>query len=457
MLFIKRGKPPGFSKEEYMQVGEVLRRVAFNTLDAMTGGKQNRIKEVNESEIVRGITPEYEARRIEAIMDYARTNCEFYSNIPENPELKDFPVMTKMDYNTHRQEILADAYQGQEDTLAQLNTSGSTGVPFTVYADGEKMTRVYMNMLAFHELNGFRMGMKRGEFRVWIKGKNAISPWKSFKNNLKMIDISNMGDDYLATVCERIRREKIQCLVAYSSALTALTEYIERENVDISKWQVEMIYSMGEALPQSTYDLIVKVFGFAPVRSYGNNELGFIAASLPYDDRYVADLYNYHVEILKLDSDEPAEEGEVGRIVATDYYNRAFPMIRYDTGDTGIYHEEIDEEGRKHGYFTEIYGRRGSLMYNTKGEPLSIHVFMNVLLKMEGVVHQSKCIQWEKKRYELLVNADRDRLVEEDLVALYRRYLGDDAVIDVTYVDEIPVQQSGKRMVCENRCPDYQK
>ena len=210
-----------------MQVGEVLRRVAFNTLDAMTGGKQNRIKEVNESEIVRGITPEYEARRIEAIMDYARTNCEFYSNIPENPELKDFPVMTKMDYNTHRQEILADAYQGQEDTLAQLNTSGSTGVPFTVYADGEKMTRVYMNMLAFHELNGFRMGMKRGEFRVWIKGKNAISPWKSFKNNLKMIDISNMGDDYLATVCERIRREKIQCLVAYSSALTALTEYIE--------------------------------------------------------------------------------------------------------------------------------------------------------------------------------------------------------------------------------------
>ena len=94
-------------------------------------------------------------------------------------------------------------------------------------------------------------------------------------------------------------------------------------------------------------------------------------------------------------------------------------------------------------------------MYNTKGEPLSIHVFMNVLLKMEGVVHQSKCIQWEKKRYELLINADRERLNEEALVNLYRKYLGDDAQIDVTYVDEIPVQASGKRMVCENRCPDY--
>ena len=379
----------------------------------------NRIMEVNESEIVRGITPEYEERRLRAITDYARYNCAFYKD------------------------ILADEYQGKEDTLHQLNTSGSTGVPFTVYADDEKMTRVLMNTMAVYELNGFRMGMKRGEFRVWIEGKNVITPWKSFKNNLQMIDISNMGDDYLATVCERIRKEKMQCLVAYSSALTALTEYIKRENVDVSRWQVEMIFSMGEALPDSTYSLIEEIFGFSPVRSYGNNENGFIAVSLPSDDRYVADLYNF--------------PGEVGRIVVTDYYNRAFPMIRYDTGDTGVYCTEIDKYGRKHGYFTEIYGRRGSLLFNTKGEPLSIHVFMNVLLKLEGVVHQSKCIQWEKKRYELLVNADRDNLDEEKLVGLYRRYLGEDAQIDVTYVDEIPVQASGKRMVCENRCPDYVK
>ena len=47
--------------------------------------------------------------------------------------------------------------------------------------------------------------------------------------------------------------------------------------------------------------------------------------------------------------------------------------------------------------YTEIYGRRGSLMYNTKGEPLSIHVFMNTLLKFEGTVYQAKCIQWGEK------------------------------------------------------------
>ena len=173
------------------------------------------------------------------------------------------------------------------------------------------------------------------------------------------------------------------------------------------------------------------------------------------EDRYTVDLYNFYIEMLSLDSDEPVNPGELGRIVVTDFYNKAFPMIRYDTGDTGIYQEVTDEKGRIHGYFTEIYGRRGSMMYNCKGEPLSIHVFMNVLINLEGIVHQAKCIQWEKKRYQLLLNADRDRVDEAAVVASYRRYLGEEAQIDVTYVDEIPIEASGKRMVCEQKCPDY--
>ena len=88
-----------------------------------------------------------------------------------------------------------------------------------------------------------------------------------------------------------------------------------------------------------------------------------------------------------------------------------------------------DEKGRIHGKYVEIYGRRGSLMYNTKGEPLSIHVFMNTLLKFEGVVYQARCIQWGEKEYELLVNADREKLNVEELLAAYRHYLGEDAEI----------------------------
>ena len=127
--------------------------------------------------------------------------------------------MTKMKYNENMDRILCDTYRDKKDSLFRLKTSGSTGAPFTVLCDGDKMNRVNMNFISFMELNGFRMGMKRGEFRVWIPGKNVISKWKSFKNNLLMIDISNMGDEALEKICERIKKQRIQVLVIYSSAL----------------------------------------------------------------------------------------------------------------------------------------------------------------------------------------------------------------------------------------------
>ena len=87
---------------------------------------------------------------------------------------------------------------------------------------------------------------------------------------------------------------------------------------------------------------------------------------------YTIDLYNFYPEVLKMNSDEPAAPGELGRLVVTDYYNKTFPMVRYDTGDTGIMRMYQDEKGRMHGKYVEIYGRRGSLMYNCMGEPLSL-------------------------------------------------------------------------------------
>jgi phenylacetate-CoA ligase len=44
---------------------------------------------------------------------------------------------------------------------------------------------------------------------------------------------------------------------------------------------------------------------------------------------------------------------------------------------------------------------------------------------------------------------------EEEITPLYRRYLGDDAQIDVTYVDNIPIQASGKTLACEQKCEEY--
>lgn len=439
-----------------MQSGEVVRRTAWTLLDDLHGKRQQTLKKVNKQEILHGVTEEYRNRRLSAIMRYARENCPFYRSLPAGEKLTDFPSMTKGDFLAHYEDIISDCYRDKRDKLHRFTTSGSTGTPFTVLANDDKLMRVNMNFMSVMELNGFRLGMKRGEFRAWIKGKNTISEMRSFVNNLEMIDISNMSDTSIRGIFDRIIRERIQVLVAYSSAIGALVDYAERTGMELPDWDVEMIFTMGEALPKAVREKAGVLFGINPVLSYGNNENGFIAVSLGEDDDYTVDLYNFYVEILKMDSDEPAEEGELGRIVVTDYYNRAFPMIRYDTGDTGKCRYITGENGRVRQKLTEIYGRQGSLIRNTKGEPLSIHVFMNNLLRFEGMIRQGKCIQLDEKKYLLQLNAEIGAQVKEDeVVASYRAYLGDDAEIEVEYVDQIPIQQSGKTMVCEQKCRKY--
>ncbi|MDO5702036.1 MAG: AMP-binding protein [Lachnospiraceae bacterium] len=439
-----------------MQFGEIARRGAFSLLDSMHGGRQKRLKEVTKQEITGGVTEEYIERRTRSILEYASKNCTYYRQFDPESGLAAFPVQTKGDFLDHYEDIISEEYRDDRDKLAKLTTSGSTGTPFTVLADPAKMRHVNMNFMAVMELNGFRLGMKRGEFRAWITGKNTISRFRSFKNNLLMVDISNMSDENIGRIFERIKKERIQVLVTYSSALEALVSYAARRHPDISGWDVEMIFTMGEALPGHVREKAAEIFGITPVLSYGNNENGFIAVSLPGDSDYTVDLYHFNVEILKMDSDEPAGSGELGRIVVTDYYNRAFPMIRYDTGDTGKLETWHDAEGRLHAKFTEIYGRRGSLLYNTKGEPLSIHVFMNNLLRFEGVLRQAKCIQTDLTAYTIELNPEPGAQVDEDaVVASYRGYLGEDADIEVKYVGTLPIQQSGKTLVCEQRCEAY--
>ena len=67
--------------------------------------------------------------------------------------------------------------------------------------------------------------------------------------------------------------------------------------------------------------------------------------------------------VLPQDCDEPAEPGELGRIVVTDYYNKTFPMVRYDTGDTGMMRIDRDEKGRIHGKYVEICDRKEAIKY----------------------------------------------------------------------------------------------
>ena len=245
----------------------------------------------------------------------------------------------------------------------------------------------------------------------------------------------------------------VKVIVGYASALSEICKFIDRTGYDVSRMSVRSIIPISEAMPAGIRERLAELFD-CPVQSWYSNEENGIMGIQPRDgDSYYIDTANYYYEILKLDSDEPAAPGELGRIVITDLNNRAMPMLRYDNGDLASY--ELTDYGTRYRLvLKELYGRRSDIIYDTKGGALTPFVITNNLWDVEGV-RQFQFIQTDVKNYTVRLNADKEKIDEADIMRRIGHYFGDDAVFTIEYVDEIPVLNSGKRKYIMNLCEKY--
>lgn len=151
---------------------------------------------------------------------------------------------------------------------------------------------------------------------------------------------------------------------------------------------------------------------------------------------------SYIVEIVD-DNGEPVPDGVIGHIVVTDLYNYAMPMIRYDTGDMGAI-EYLDSKGRRKRCIGSFSGRKVDMIFDDEGNPLSPHTVTNYMWDYTEI-KQFQVIQNGKSEYVIKLNVDGNFEREEALIATYKQLFGKSANIQVEYVDEIPVLNSGKR------------
>ena len=154
---------------------------------------------------------------------------------------------------------------------------------------------------------------------------------------------------------------------------------------------------------------------------------------------------DYFTEVLMLDSDEPAQLGEIGRIVITDLWNYAMPMIRYDTGDVGAW---VRYQGTERLAIGNFGGRSVDMIFNAAGETVSPHSISTAMWAYKNV-QQYQFAQIGKGQYEMRLNAV-SAVNEEQLIADLKKVVGEEATIALKYYDEIPVLASGKRRYIVN-------
>ena len=196
-------------------------------------------------------------------------------------------------------------------------------------------------------------------------------------------------------------------------------------------------------LKEQTRSELKRLIGCNVLERYSNEEQGILGQqSAKGEYEYYLNHASYYFEILKLEEDKPAEPGELGCIVITDLYNYAFPLIRYDTGDTAIM-----AEGNKlsHGwpYISKLYGRRLDLIFDTNGNPVQPMALARILKNLKGII-QWQFIQTGEHEYKIRLNME-ENISTKECEAELLDLLGERAEISVEKVEEIPILASGKR------------
>ena len=375
------------------------------------------------------------------LLVHATLTTPFYKKLICFNSLSDFPVINK----TIIRELFNDFLSGKfyHVKLIPIVTSGSTGTPFRIFQDKNKKYRNYADTIFFARLAGYEIGHKLLYLKIWAKQKmkNQLVYWLQ---NIQPVDVIKLDDQQIQAIIKEMESNNSNYgILGYSSALELVCRFLEKYNHNKIKTNIQSIITISESLNEYTKITLEKHFGMMAVSRYSNLENGIIAQQQTNNSsRFLVNTASYYVEILKLESDKPANEGELGRIVITDLYNYALPMIRYDTGDIGAL--EYDKLFPNRLYLSLVEGRKLDMLFDTKGNLVSSFIMYKNMWQYTDI-KQYQLIQEGAKEYKFKINADSSFNSEAKLVNEFKTYLGEDAVFEVEYVSEIPLLNSGKR------------
>jgi phenylacetate-CoA ligase len=426
--------------------GLELRRLVFWGLDTLRGGAVRRHLRDLQFIMADPFSDEACRRRAESLrrlLSHAGASVAFYRPLGRGVSLEAFPVVNKEIIRRDYDRFLSESFRGKP--LFRVTTSGSTGTPFTVFQDPGKRARHQADNIHHCDLAGYRFGSRLHYCRVWneLNRKHRSTAWMQ---NIVMQDFRDYSDRVVADFLGQLSRDgSRKSILAYASILEGIARYLALHPMDLSRVRLQTIIAMSESLNEAARRGLEAAFGCPVISRYSNLENGFLAQQCGGESReYHVNWGSFHLEMLDLARDEPVPFGTLGRIVVTDLFNFAMPLIRYDTGDIGILSER-SECGRPGPVLSQVDGRHEDAITDTLGNFKCAGVITIPMWKYPSV-KQFQFIQEDAKAYRMKLNCEaRPFPAETELIQSLKQSLGEDARIEIELTDEIPVLASWKR------------
>ncbi len=455
-------------------VGRALLGKRFSApLEAFRGAEQLSADELQARQ----------AARLQRIAEHAATTVPFWREAfrhaglgpHEVTSLEHLRALPVVDKDVFRSRPLADFLSETVPAHRHIpyTTSGSTGDPFRFVLDRAMLPLVFASHLYFD----WCFGIDPFDRHVRIMGPQADpttipagtppiararyalnGALQAIHHRVTMRRFTTLEVD-AAKLRDAFERFRPRYLMSYTSTAAALAEELLRAGWRAPD-ELKAIITIAEPLTPERRERIETCFRGPVANRYGQREFKFWCAQAPMGDplrfHLITDLVV--AETLREDA-TPCAPGESGRLVLSNLHNEAMPFLRYDTRDLAVLGPADPTTGRNWPMLERLDGRSQEAFVTPSGrrvDPTTLGQFLFVARAatwVDAIRHyQLVRLADDRVRFRVVHGAGWDEAVHptrlrHDLAEL----LGSEVQVELTAVDEIPLERSGKRSIIKLR------
>ena len=393
----------------------------------------------------------FQAKRLEKLLRHAYRTTPYYHKLlkTETPDISQIPPLEKQDIREQLENLCSTAFTAAQ--RIQNATGGSTGTPLQFYQDRNYWNQRNLSVYYFDRWAGWNFGDP--QLIIWGAPADFKNDghWEhrlgNFWRNQYWLNGFHLTDQAMLTTFEQMNRYPPRTILAYPSSLYQFALFLS-ENALIPQWNVKGIITSAEMLHPHYRALAEIVFKAKVYNRYGGREVGLIGMECAEGRMHIncRDLY------LEIDSPDPYSEP--GEILVTQLNNYAMPFIRYRIGDIGRFSDESCPCGNNLPVLAELLGRTTATFRTKTGTFVHGGHFTRQFYGLKGV-NQFQLIQETFKHcvLKLVVSTQWEEETRDVLVQKIQRILGEDVVVTVKLVEDIPLSPSGKREYTISKVP----
>lgn len=292
-------------------------------------------------------------------------------------DIKKFPIFTKMDVLKAGDSIISTKYP--KWVLRKARTGGSTGTPLVIHRNWFSIGNEHAFVRRQFDWAGI-------SFRDWcaylcgriIEKGNNLCRWV-YDPFMKELSLSTYHLSYETAIqyLKVMQEYRVKACVGYPSAIY----FLARCALDLGhKVKLNACLTTSEAITESMRLTIAEAFGCSVFDFYGAAERVCYIHTCEKGSYHIVPEYGL-TELLPV---EGFGEGAY-KLVATGFWNRAMPLIRYDTGDVVIKKsEEMCPCGRAFARVDSIVGREGDKVVTPSGQTFGVTILIHLLYVVCG-------------------------------------------------------------------------